>query len=422
MKRLLGTTLWVGTLSSAITIVLQKSGFLLRPETALGQLIFGEIAPNDGFGFWNYLLVVALGFAVAWSILQVAETNRRGLLLLLLVVELICAALVFALVYLFFQPFPAILVSLLAAALAAASEMTADGRQRRILTHHFRDRLAGSALTRLTESNLAVWRTPQTPVATFLFCEIANQAELIDELRPADCARLTSDFIAAASDLFLGEGGYLHAADGEGVCIVFGFPQATTNHAARAARAALLFRDRISVLAFKKPDSLGKIDLRIGMSSGSVVATVPDDEKRRDVVMSGEPVELARRLARANKVYGSQILLGPRAYSEATAEIVARPIDFLPSGEAHERLEVYELLALAAEASAEEIACRDRFWTALVYFRERRWAEAFNEFTHARRAGVTRDEPLQWYLRRLEPVILRMASEPAPAVEPLAPL
>ena len=394
---------------------------MLRAESALSLLVFGSTTPNDSFGLWNYLFVGALGFAVAWCVLRIPETSRRGLLLLLLVVELICASLVLSLCHLFFQPLPAILVSVFAAALAAGTEMTASGRQRRALMHLFRGRLADSALTRLTESNLAPWQAPQTCVATFLFCEIANQVQLIDELPPADCARLTSDFITAASDLFLEQGGYVHAADGEGVCVVFGFPHATTNHAAHAARAALLFRDRLAVLGFKQPDSLGKIDLRIGMSSGQVVATMPEDEEGRDIVISGEPVELARRLALANKIYGSQILLGPRAYSEATAEIVARPLDFLRSGEAHERLEVYELLALAAEASADEVACRDRFWTALVYFRARRWAEAFNEFNHARRAGVARDEPLQWYLRRLEPVVLRMAAEPAPVVDPLVP-
>ncbi|MEO6871983.1 MAG: hypothetical protein ABI233_07160, partial [Chthoniobacterales bacterium] len=87
-----------------------------------------------------------------------------------------------------------------------------------------------------------------------------------------------------------------------------------------------------------------------------IATTRQSEERRGHIVISGEPAELARRLALANKVYGSRILLGPRAFSEAGAEIVARPIDFLRSGDAHDRLEVYELLALAAEASESEIA------------------------------------------------------------------
>ncbi len=423
MKRSLGATLWIGALAGAIVAGLQKSGLLLRPETALAQLFFGAAAsPNDGIGPGNYLLVVVLGFAFAGTMLQVRELARRGALLLVLVAELAGAAWLLSLVHLFFQPLPGILVALISAALATLTDLTQAARRRRSIAALFRGRLADDAITGLTESKMPDLSVPQTRDVTFVFCEIANQAELIDELPPADYARLMNEFIALASELFLKEAGYVRGADGEGIRVIFGFPHSATNHAAAASRAALLFRDRVASAALQQPASLGKIDLRIGVSSGPVMVMVTEGEQRDDVVISGEPLELARRLALANKTYGSQILLGPRSFSEARAEIVARPLDFLRNGEAHERLEVYELLALAAEASSEEIACRDRFWTGLVYFRERRWNEAFAEFSRARRDDVALDEPLQWYLRRLEPVILRMATEPPPVLDPLAPL
>ncbi len=422
MKRSLLAPFCTGALASAIVVLLQRSGLLLRPEAALARLFFGGGSPNENLGPGNYLFAVGLGFAVAWTMLQIDEFARRGALLLVLVAELVGAAWILALAHIFFQPLPGILSALIAGALAVATEITLAGRRRRALARLFRGRLADDAIACLTESNMPDLAVPQAREVTFVFCEISNQAELIDEMSPADCAQLTSEFIALASELFLAEGGCLHGADGEGVRVVFGFPLAIGNHAAAASKAALVFRDRVALLAAKQPDSLGKIDLCMGISSGPVVASVPGGKQQRDLVISGEPIELGRRLALANKTYGSQILLDPRAFSEAGAEIVARPIDFLRSADAHERLEVYELLALAADASAEEIACRDRFWTGLVYFRERRWNEAFAEFNRARRADVALDEPLQLYLRRLEPVVLHMATEPAPVLDPLAPL
>ena len=115
-----------------------------------------------------------------------------------------------------------------------------------------------------------------------------------------------------------------------------------------------------------------------------VVAALREESARPEIVIAGEPLEVARRLARANQIYGSEILLGPRTFSAAGKEIFARPIDFLRSPEAHDRLEIYELLTLAEKATADEIARRDRFWTAIVYFRERRWKEAFDEFNRVR--------------------------------------
>ena len=87
---------------------------------------------------------------------------------------------------------------------------------------------------------------------------------------------------------------------------------------------------------------------------------------------------------------------------------------------AHERLEVYELLGLTENATAEEIIRRDRFWTAIVFFRERRWNEALAEFNRARGDNGEVDQPLQWYFRRLEPVCLNMTTEPAKISEPRA--
>jgi len=421
MKRSLCATFSIGIIAAVIVIVLQKSGLLRWPEEIIARMIFRG-SPNDDIGAGNYLLVAGLGFGGAWAMLAVAELPRRCGLLLLLIVELIAAAWVLAIAGVFFQPLPGILVAAVAAALAAGFSATNAGRQRRATETLFQGRLSQTAIDRLAESDAADLSEAKTHEVSFVFCEIANQADLLEELPPAACTRLTREFVDCAADLFLRENGYIHAADGEGIRVVFGFPNANENHAADAARTVLAFRERFAAEASRKPESLGKIDLRIGISSGEILATVRKDSRGREIVIAGEPLALARRLALANHIYGSRILLGPRTFSGAGKEIVARPIDLLRNTDVHNRVEVYELLALAAKASPEELARRDRFWTGIVYFRERRWNEAFAEFSHARRENGEQDEPLQWYLRRLEPLLLRMTTEPAPVVEPLSPL
>ncbi len=419
MKRSLLATLWIGALAAALVIFLQERGLLHHQEVQLDRWIYGQ--PNETFGAGNYFLVVGLGFAVAWTMVQVPELIRRAGLLLFLVAELLGAAWVLSLAGIYFQPVPGIVVAVLAALLAVGAGLSGAARGRRATRELFAGRLSEAEISRLTERGGPDLSAPGSHEVTFVYCEIGNQADLIDEMSPADFAGLTGKLGQEAREIFLRECGYLQAAGGDGIRVLFGYPNPSGNHAAAAARAALAFRERIAELAEKEPDSLGKVQLRLGISSGPVVASGLE-ETRGEVVISGEPIELARRLAIANQIYGSQILLGPRAFSSAGAEIVARPLDFLRSSEAHERLEVYELLALAAEASPEEIACRDCFWTGLVYFRERRWSEAFNEFNRARRANAENDLPLQWYLHRLEPLILHMATEPAPVADPFSPL
>ncbi len=412
MKRALLDTLWIGALAGGLAIALQLRGLLARPSLAVARAI--GYLPNEPPGFGNFVLVLLLAFAVAWAMLVVTGMARRLGLFLLLLAELAGAAWVLSLYKITFPPLPAAIAVLAATLLAMIVTATSRGRQRRRAARLFGGRLSQAAHDRLAEAKALNLSEPIAREATFVFCEIANETELIDKLPSAECARLTREFIEIATASFLEEGGYLHAADGEGIRVLFGFPGQSEQHAVEAARASLAFRDKFRAAAAGKPESLGKIDLRVGISSGTVVATVQDHAPGGEIVVAGEPLEEARRLARANRTYGSQILLGPRSYSAAGKEIVARPIDFLRGLEAHERLEVYELLALTARATPEVLARRDHFWTAIVYFREKRWNESFAEFSRAQGENEEPDLPLQWYLSRLEPLCLKMATEPGP--------
>lgn len=421
MKRTLLGTLWIGAIAAGISIALQLTGVLARPNRWLAQTL--GLTTNEISGFGNLLFVLLLGFAVAATMLLETTLWRRLGIVLLLLAELIGAGWLLDHAQVHFMPLPAMIAAVIATALAVATGWTQSARRRRATLRLFSTHLGPAAQVRLAKGEALNLSQPLVRESSFVFCEIANEADLIEELAPAECAALTRAFIDFATRHFLQTGGYLHAADGEGIRVLFGFPDKSERHAIEAARATFGFCDQFRAAASSTPDSLGKIDLRIGISSGAVVATVRDDRRGGEVVVAGEPLEIARRLARANQVYGSQILLGPRTFNLAGKEILARPIDFLRNTEAHERFEIYELLVLSDRATAEEIARRDQFWTGVVYFRERRWNEALAEFNRARgdRNGNS-DRALEWYLRRLEPLCLHMASEPETVAEPLSSL
>ena len=77
------------------------------------------------------------------------------------------------------------------------------------------------------------------------------------------------------------------------------------------------------------------------------------------------------------------------------------------------RHEIYEPLWLTAEAGPEHIARRDFFWSGVVLYREKRWAEAYTEFQKARGSEEEEDAPLEFYLRRLEPLALHLTEPPS---------
>jgi hypothetical protein len=78
----------------------------------------------------------------------------------------------------------------------------------------------------------------------------------------------------------------------------------------------------------------------------------------------------------------------------------------------HDRFEVYEPLWLTSEAGPERVAQRDSFWSGVVLYREKRWAEAYHEFQKARGSKTEDDPALEFYLRRLEPLVLQLTEWP----------
>src|SRR5206468_2931245 len=126
------------------------------------------------------------------------------------------------------------------------------------------------------------------------------------------------------------------------------------------------------------------------------------------LLASGKPIYLARRFCALNHFYGSNALMETPTFDRVSDTVVARPIDFVSGLNSHDRLEIYELFWLAAGSKPEHIARLKSFGRCVVLYRERRWAEAYTEFQKARGSEAEDDPPLQFYLRRLETLLLQL--------------
>jgi hypothetical protein len=156
-------------------------------------------------------------------------------------------------------------------------------------------------------------------------------------------------------------------------------------------------------------------DIHAGVSSGTIIAAPLKGSRSPGLLISGEPLDLARRFCSANGRYGSKILMDTSTFDLACDSIVARPIDFVDGVNAQDRHEIYEPLWLVTEARPEHIARRDSFWSGVILYREKRWAEAYAKFQKARGSEEEEDRPLQFYLHRLELRALSELAETPPA-------
>ncbi|PZR73118.1 MAG: hypothetical protein DLM73_11400 [Chthoniobacterales bacterium] len=431
MKRQLLTALIIGLIVGGIVIGLHVSGWLLRPELAITGLLSREGSATNLVGDrWQYAVVFVLAIGVAWLTLATTRRLRLGGIVAVLLVELVGVTWVLSLYHVFFQPLPAVA----SAALGFLAPLGFLWFVDYLEVRRSRPPKIAPAPTPRPAPIALVPAVAERPVekprararrgdaedsaaraceVTAVVCDLANKHDLAEECDPALFAEITEKFIAHAADSFRAAGAYLESVGGEGVVAIFGYPETDKLHAEKATRKAMELTQSFSAAnKSSKVDALRNTGVHAGVSSGTMIMASLRNNGQRNLLATGEPVELARRFCIANRFYGSRVLLGPRTFELASKILVARPIDFLSGVDVRERHEIYEPVALALNASREVITRRDAFWNGVVLYREKRWAEAYSQFQNARGPEGEEDRPLQLYLRRLEPLALQLTNTP----------
>jgi class 3 adenylate cyclase len=414
MKRLLITTLVIGIAVAFAVGGLHASKALAGVENAGARFVsdYGgatRIVSDKA----QYVFVLLIPLVVAWLSLSILPRWRSRLLIGLLLVELLALSWVCSLYRVFFQPIPSVLALVFAFVLAEGWSGFLRRDHSHLVRTFFADRLSRKEFRRISDGTAPFDPRPKPYEVSVVVCDIPSKLAFAKDSEPAAFAETTAKFIRETTAQLIEQGAYLHAADGEGVVAIFGFPTPNSEHAQQAVRVVLDINKKFRERREDGEDIFDKRGICAGISAGTIVAGALKDRQRALLLASGEPIDLARRFCALNRFYGSTALMDTPTFDVVSDTVVARPIDFVSGLNSHDRLEIYEPLWLAAEAKPEHVARRDSFWSGVVLYREKRWAEAYNEFQKARGSEEEDDPPLQFYLRRLEPLLLQLTESPA---------
>jgi class 3 adenylate cyclase len=414
MKRLAITTLVIGVAVAIVVGALHAAKLLAGFENATAQLVSDYAgATRVVADKLQYVFVLLIALGVAWLTLSKVPRWHIRLLLGLLLVELFGLAWVCSLYRVFFQPAPSVLAVLMAFLAGEGWSAFLCRNRSHLIRTLFADRVSTAQFRRLSDGRISFDAEPKTYDVSVVVCDIGNKLTFAEGSEPAAFTEATAKFIRDTAARLVEEGAYLQAADGEGVVGVFGFPVHDPEHAQKAASVVLDMIKNSRERAEEREKVTERSDIRAGISSGAIIAGALQEGPRPLLLASGEPIELARRFCALNRFYGSRALMDTATFDRVSEAIVARPIDFVSGLNSHDQLEVYEPLWLAAEAGPERVAQRDSFWSGVVLYREQRWAEAYGEFQKARGSDEEEDAPLQFYLRRLEPLVLQLTQWPS---------
>ena len=413
MKRLLITTLIIGVAVAVAVGALHATKFMAGFEAVAARLVTDYASATRIVGEkWQYVFVLLIALGVAWLRLSNVPRRHSRLLICLLLIELVGLSWVCSLYKIFFQPAPAVLALLFAWATAEGWSAFVRRDRSHLVRTLFADRVSKKEFRRLSDGTTAFDAEPKVYEVSVVVCDVANKFAFEKNSDPVAFAEATGKLIRETTTHLIDEGAYVHAADGEGVVAFFGFPVPNAEHAQKAARVVLEMLKNFRERRQGKGETTDNWDVRVGISSGLIIAGMVKDSERPLLLASGEPIDLARRFCALNHFYGSNALMDTPTFDRVSDAVVARPIDFVSGLNSHDRLEIYEPVWLAEEAKPEHVARRDAFWSGVVLYREKRWAEAYSEFQKARGSGNEDDAPLQFYLHRLEPLLLQLRQSP----------
>src|SRR4029453_1591 len=289
MKRSVLTTLIIGVAVAIIVGLLHARRLIPRLELVSHYANATRVAGEK----WQYIFVLLLALGVAWLSLSSLSRNRTRLLVGVLLIELVGLSWVCSLYRVFFQPLPSIFAVVLAW-IAAEGWTIFLRRDRRpdLMQIFFANHLSEKEFRRLSDNAIQFDAQPRTYEVSVVACDIADKYEFARESEPAAFAEAMGKFVRDMPARLLETGAYLHAADGEGVVAIFGFPAGNSDDAERTVRIALDLVEDFREKRQNDGKTVGNCDVHMGISSGTIITAPLKDSGSPMLLISGEPIEL----------------------------------------------------------------------------------------------------------------------------------
>ena len=165
---------------------------------------------------------------------------------------------------------------------------------------------------------------------SFLCCEIRGVAELAEELRPEEIARLLKELFSEVVDVVFEHGGTLDHLTGTGLTALWGAPLRRPDDADEAVQAAIGMQRGLERLKGEwSRQQRAQLEIAIGIDLGQVFAGCVGSDRRHEYTAIGQPVVRSSALcaaAGANEILVTEAVLEALA-SPPPADAVAAPTD-----------------------------------------------------------------------------------------------
>ena len=292
------------------------------------------------------------------------------------------------------EPF---LAGLAALAAIIAYRLVVSDRGQRLLRKSFALYLAPQVIDKMLASNKLPVLGGETRNVTVFFSDLADFSSIAEHMTPTELVAFINEYLSDMTDIIEGKGGYVEKYIGDSIVAVFGAPVDDADHARNAALAALLCRRRLEELNKTSAAFRGlNVTQRMGLNSGDALVGNIGSRRRFNYSVMSDAVNVASRLEGANKYYGTTIIASESTVALTGHTLIWRELDATRVKGRNAPVKIYELVARAGEATAEQQEAASAYAQGLSAWRARAFALAVDCF--ARVAGF--DKPSALFLKR----------------------
>jgi len=326
------------------------------------------------------LLAGIAGLAVAWYLRRILTVLMGTGLAIVLVWIGVFIAFNHGLIIDIIMPTVAIIIGASAMMLV---RYLATTQERRFIHDTFSRYLAPQVIEALIEDPSRIRIGGERRELTILFSDIRGFTTLSETMGPQELAQFLNRYLGIMTDLILTRRGVIDKYIGDAIMAFWGAPLDDDEHALHGVLSALSMVSGLEEFnAENQTLGLAKIDVGIGLNTGTVTVGNMGSEKRFDYTVIGDEVNLASRLESLTKTYGVNIIVSENVLSAITLEdrtaheIVSREIDRVRVKGKHQPVTIFEILAPAKATRLKPHM--ETFASALAHYYAGHWSDAIN--------------------------------------------
>lgn len=276
-----------------------------------------------------------------------------------------------------------------------------DERSRRKLQRALSQYTSPAVATRIAEQARGDTLAPQTAHVTCFFSDLSGFTALSEKLGPQRTREALDPYLREVSAVIMAQQGMVNKFIGDGVFAFFNAPiLPRPNHAAAACEAALLAAKRVHA---------ANLSVRIGLSTGDAFVGDYGSEQKLDYTCIGDTVNVGQRLERANKFFGTTILVDESTRQAAGDGFAFRSLGWIAVPGRSAAVSAFELVGRAGEVSAEAQAEMASFEEAIRCFQTCQWDSCLSLL-----AERLRPDPTDQAAARYERAAKRLRITPPP--------